>query len=149
MAVADSTARQLEVGERPQPAGREVVAACPVSGKATPVERPEAGQLPAVTEETPALETPDRVIYFCSGGHIERVVEQLSEEEFRQHWETQGVYLNAGAGSGSGPSPTGTIPVSWTTGQRWFLCVRAMPPDHPVNRRSEAECHDPRAAGKM
>lgn len=142
MAVADSTVRVLENGERPNTAGREVVEICPVSGSATPVERTDAGQLPAVTEETPAFETAERIVYVCSGGHIEQVVEKLTEEEYREHWASMGVYLNAGAGSGAGTSPVGSIPGSSTTGHRKFLYIRATFPDHMVDPQSEAECHD-------
>lgn len=142
LAIADSPVRQLEVGERPVPAGREVVEVCPVSGKTTAVERTSSGDLPAVAPETPAYETAERVVFVCSGGHISQVIEQLTEEEYRQHWEAQGVVLNAGAGSGSGPSPVGTIPGGWTTGQRKFLYIRATFPDHLIDPQSEAECHD-------
>ena len=143
MAVADSPVRQLETGERPNASGREVVEVCPVSGNATPVGRTAAGQLPAITEETPAFETAERIVYVCNGGHIAQVVEKLSAEEEREHWESLGVYLNAGAGSGSGTSPlSGTIPGSWTTGQRKFLYIRATFPDHRIDPQSEAECHD-------
>jgi len=142
MAVADSPVRQLETGERPNASGREVVEVCPVSGNETPVGRTAAGQLPPITEETPAFETAERIVYVCSGGHITQVVETLTQEEYRQHWESLGVYLNAGAGSGSGPSPIGTIPGSWTTGQRKFLYIRATFPDHRIDPQSEAECHD-------
>ena len=142
MAVADSPLRPLEPGERPNASGREVVEVCPVSGEATPVERTEQGQLPAVTEETPAFETPERIVYVCSGGHISQVAEQLTEEEWRQHWASQGVELNAGAGSGSGTAPVGSIPGSWTTGHRTFLYIRATFPDELVDPQNEAECHD-------
>jgi hypothetical protein len=142
MAIAESPLRLLEHGERPNATGREVVEACPVSGNATPVERTDLGALPAVTEETPAFETPERIVYVCSGGHIEKVIEQLTEEEYRAHWESQGVYLEAGAGTGSGTAPVGTIPGSWTTGHRKFLYIRATFPDHLVDPQSEAECHD-------
>ena len=53
MAVADSPLRQLENGERPVPAGRQVVESCPVSDKETVVERTETGTLPPVTEDPP------------------------------------------------------------------------------------------------
>ena len=143
MAVADSPVRVLETGERPNPAGREVVEVCPVSGLATPVPRTSAGALPATTVETPALETAEQIIYVCNGGHIVQVVEKLSAEEERAHWESLGVTLNAGAGSGSGTSPlAGTIPSGWTTGQRKFLYIRATFPDHRIDPQSEAECHD-------
>jgi hypothetical protein len=142
MAIAELPVRQLENGERPNTAGREVVESCPVSGQATPVERTDAGQLPAVTEATPAYETPERIVYVCSGGHIEQVIEQLTEEEYRAHWESQGVYLEAGAGTGSGTAPVGAIPGSWTTGHRKFLYIRATFPDHLVDPQTEAESHD-------
>lgn len=142
MAVADSTVRQLENGERPSAAGREVVEVCPVSGNATPVERTATGQLPPITEESPAFESAERTVYVCSAGHISQVVEKLNEEEYREHWESLGVDLNAGAGTGSGTSPVGTIPGSWTTGHRKFLYIRATFPDHRVDPQSEAECHD-------
>jgi protocatechuate 3,4-dioxygenase beta subunit len=142
MAIAESPVRRLEIGERPNAAGREVIEACPVSGRATPVERTTQGALPAVTEATPAYETPERIVYVCSGGHIERVIEKLTEEEYRAHWESLGVYLEAGAGTGSGTAPVGAIPGSWTTGHRTFLYIRATFPDHLVDPQSEAECHD-------
>ncbi len=142
MAVADSPLRRLEPGERPVAASRAVVEVCPVSGKETAVARTAAGELPAVTEETPAVETAERIVYVCSGGHITQVVEQLSAEEERAHWESMGVTLNAGAGSGSGPAPVGTIPGSSTTGLRKFLYIRATFPDHRIDPQSEAECQD-------
>ncbi len=142
MAVADSPVRQLESGERPDTAGREVVEICPVSEEETTVERTSAGELPPISEETPAFETEERIVYVCSGGHISQIVEKLSAEEEREHWESLGVDLNSGAGSGSGTSPVGTIPGNWTTGQRKFLYIRATFPDHRVDPQSEAECHD-------
>ncbi|NJN05471.1 MAG: PKD domain-containing protein, partial [Rhodobacteraceae bacterium] len=142
MAIAETPVRQLENGERPNAAGREVVESCPVSGEATPVERTGQNELPAVTEETPAYETSERIVYVCSGGHIEQVIEQLTGEEHRAHWESQGIYLEAGAGTGSGTAPVGAIPGSWTTGHRKFLYIRATFPDHRVDPQSEAECHD-------
>jgi hypothetical protein len=142
MAVADSPVRQLEPGERPDPVGREVVEICPVSEKETIVERTPAGELPPVTEETPAFETEERIVYVCSGGHIAQVVEKISAEEERAHWESLGVYLNAGAGSSAGTAPVGTIPGNWTTGHRKFLYIRATFPDHRIDPQSEAECHD-------
>ncbi len=142
MAVADSPLRQLEEGERPAPVGREVVEVCPVSGIETAIDKSASGELPAITDETPAFETPERIVYVCSGGHISQVVENLSEDEEREHWESLGVYLNAGAGSGAGPGPIGTIPGSWTTGQRKFLYIRATFPDHRIDPQSDAECYD-------
>ena len=142
MAVAEAPARQLETGERPDPAGREVVEICPVSEKETVVERTTTGELPAITEETPALETEERIIYVCSDGHISQVLQNLAEEEERAHWESMGVYLNAGAGSGAATAPIGTIPGSTTTGHRRFLYIRATFPDHRIDPQSEAECHE-------
>jgi autotransporter-associated beta strand protein len=142
MAVADSPLRQLENGERPVPAGRQVVESCPVSDKETVVERTETGTLPPVTEETPAFETPERIIYVCSGGHIQQVAEEYSTEEERAHWESRGATLNAGAGSGAPTDPTSAIPGGSTTGQRNLLYIRVTFPDHLIDPQSEAECHD-------
>lgn|GEM_PF-5168941 len=70
-------------------------------------------------------------------------MEQISAEEERQHWESLGVTLKAGAGSGAPTDPiSGTIPGSWTTGQRSFLYIRATFPDHRIDPQSEAECHE-------
>ena len=142
MAVAEAPARQLESGERPNAADREVVEICPVSKKETVVERTTAGDLPAITGETPALETEERIVYVCSDGHISQVLQNLAEEEERAHWESMGVYLNAGAGSNSPTAPIGTIPGSATTGHRRFLYIRATFPDHRIDPQSDAECHD-------
>ncbi len=142
MAVADSPLRQLENGERPVPAGRQVVESCPVSDKETVVERTETGTLPPVTEDPPAFETPERIIYVCSGGHIQQVAEEYSTEEERAHWESRGATLNAGAGSGAPTDPTSAIPGGSTTGQRNLLYIRVTFPDHLIDPQSEAECHD-------
>ena len=142
MAVADSPLRQLENGERPVPAGRQVVESWPVSDKETVVERTETGTLPPVTEDPPAFETPERIIYVCSGGHIQQVAEEYSTEEERAHWESRGATLNAGAGSGAPTDPTSAIPGGSTTGQRNLLYIRVTFPDHLIDPQSEAECHD-------
>ncbi|MBL9133627.1 MAG: hypothetical protein JNG86_20625, partial [Verrucomicrobiaceae bacterium] len=143
MAVSDSPLRVLEVGELPQSDGREVVEACPVSGIETPVEKAPDGSLAAVSEETPAFETPERVIYVCSGGHITQISEQYMSDEEKAHWQQLGTELNAGTGSGPSHAPiSGTIPSSWTTGGRRFLYIRACFPDNPVDPQNEQECHD-------
>ncbi len=142
MAVADSPVRQLEVGERPVAEGREVATACPVSGIETPLAPKADGTLPAVTPETLAVETSERLVYVCSGGHIEQVAERISAEEERAHWASMGAELNAGAGTGPGTVPVGTVPGSFTTGLRKFLYIRATFPDHRIDPQSEAECHD-------
>lgn len=143
MAVSDSPLRVLEVGEVPQSDGREIVEACPISGIETPVEKTPDGSLTAVSEQTPAFETPERVIYVCSGGHISQIVEQYLGEEEQQHWATLGTELFAGAGSGPSHAPVlGTIPSGWTLGNRSFLYIRACFPDNPVDPQNEQECHD-------
>jgi len=142
MAVSDSPLRVLEVGEVPQGDGRTVVEACPVSGIETEVEKAPDGSLAAVSEETPAFETPERVIYVCSGGHITQIAEQYLSDEEKAHWEQLGTELNAGTGSGPSHGPVGTIPNSWTTGNRSFLYIRACFPDNPVDPQNEQECHD-------
>jgi hypothetical protein len=80
MAVADSPVRQLETGERPVPDGREVVKSSPVSNVETAVARTDSGTLPPITAP-PALETPERVVYICSGGHIQQIAEDYASEE--------------------------------------------------------------------
>lgn len=143
MAVSDSPVRVLEVGEVPETAGRQVVDVCPISGIETPVEKATASAPPpAVTEETPAFETPERVIYVCSGGHISQLEEQYITEEERAHWASQGVDLNSGTGSGPAHGVVGNIPSSWTTGNRTFLYIRAAFPDNPVDPQNEQECYN-------
>lgn len=143
MAVSDSPLRVLEVGEVPQGDGRTVVEACPISGIETEVEKAPDGSLAAVTVETPAFETPERVIYVCSGGHITQIAEQYMSDEEKAHWEQLGTELNAGTGSGPAHAPiSGTIPSGWTTGNRSFLYIRACFPDSPVDPQNEQECYD-------
>ncbi len=143
MAVNDSTLRALEVGERPVAEGREVVEACPISGIETPVEETPDGELPAITQTTPAFETAERIVYVCSGGHIQQVAEKFASQEEYEHWQSLGVELNSGAGSGPAHGAVlGTIPGSWTTGNRTFLYIRAAFPDNPVDPQNEQECHD-------
>jgi alpha-tubulin suppressor-like RCC1 family protein len=143
MAVNDSAVRVLELGEVPPLDGREIVDVCPISKIETQVEVTDTGVLPAVTEETPAFETPERVIYVCSGGHISQLAEQYMSDEEKAHWEQLGIDLNAGTGSGpSHASVSGTIPGNWTTGNRSFLYIRACFPDNPVDPQNEQECHD-------
>lgn len=142
MAVLDSSVRELEPGEVPQPGDREVVEKCPISGIETEITRNADGSLPEVSESTPAFETPKRVIYVCSGGHIAIAAEELLGEEEYEHWKSLGIDLNAGGGSGSFTSPTGAVPTTWTTGQRKLLYIRATFPDHLKDPQSDQECHD-------
>ncbi len=143
MAVSDSPLRVLEVGEVPADDGREIVEACPISGIETEVEKAPDGSLAAVSEETPAFETPERVIYVCSGGHISQIAEQYLGEEEQQHWATLGTELFAGTGTGPAHAPiSGTIPSGWTLGNRTFLYIRACFPDNPVDPQNEQECID-------
>jgi alpha-tubulin suppressor-like RCC1 family protein len=143
MAVSDSPLRVLEVGEVPQGDGREIVEACPISGIETEVEKAADGSLTAVSEETPAFETPERVIYVCSGGHISQIAEKYLGEEEQQHWASLGTDLFAGTGTGPAHAPiSGTIPSGWTLGNRTFLYIRACFPDNPVDPQNEQECID-------
>lgn len=142
MAVSDSPVRVLEAGERPVPGEREVVEVCPVSGDKTEVEKTETGGLPPVSEETPAYETPEQVVYICRGGHISEVVDQALASEEEAYWKSQGVRVNAGTGSGAPHGPVGSIPGGWATGNRTFLYMRCTFPDSPVDPQNEQECHD-------
>lgn len=142
MAVADSRVRQLEVGERPVPADREVVENCPISQKETVVARMENGDLPAVTAETPVFETAERVIFVCQGGHIAQLDDEYTSEEERNHWDSLQPHLHAGAGSDAAIAPTGAVPSSATTGLRSLLYIRVAFPDQLIDPQSEAECHD-------
>lgn len=143
MAVSDSPIRVLEVGEIPADDGREVLESCPVSGIETKVEKEPDGALAAVSEETPAFETPERVIYVCSGGHISQLAEQYMSDEEKEHWQQLGTDLNAGTGSGPAHGPlSGSIPSGWTLGNRTFLYIRACFPDNPVDPQNEQECID-------
>ncbi len=142
MAVSDSPIRVLEVGEVPMAEGRQVVDVCPVSGIETEVEKTPEGAPPAVTEETPAFETPEQVIYVCSGGHISQMSEQYLTDEEKAYWASLGTDLNSGAGSGPAHGPVGNVPGGWTTGHRTFLYIRATFPDNPVDPQNEQECYD-------
>lgn len=142
MAVSDSPVRVLEAGERPVADEREVVEVCPVSGDKTEVEKTESGGLPPVSEETPAYETPEQVVYVCRGGHISEVVDQALAAEEEAYWKSQGVKVNAGTGSGAPHGVLGSIPGGWATGNRTFLFMRCTFPDSPVDPQNEQECHD-------
>lgn len=142
MAVSDSPVRVLEVGELPIADGRETVTVCPVSSIETEVEQTAAGELPLVTMETPAFETPEQVIYVCSGGHISQLAERYLSDEEKAHWSSLGVDLNSGTGSGPAHGPVGTVPGGWTTGHRTFLYIRAAFPDNPVDPQNEQECYN-------
>jgi hypothetical protein len=141
MAVSDSPLRVLEVGELPVKDGRLLVESCPVSGIETQVEETVAGP-PPVTEETPAFETPEQIIYVCSGGHISQMEERYLTEEEKEHWAALGVDLHSGTGSGPAHGPVGTVPGAWTLGHRSFLYIRAAFPDNPVDPQNEQECYD-------
>ena len=66
-AVNDSPVRPLEVGEKPDPA-KQVVTSCPISGKV--VVPPGQAADPIAGGDT-AVETPEQVVHFCGGYHVE------------------------------------------------------------------------------
>jgi hypothetical protein len=142
MAVSDSPVRVLEVGEQPDVAGREIVDVCPVSGVETPVALTAEAAPPPVTEATPAFETPEQVIYVCSGGHISQMAENYLTAEEKAYWAAQGVELNSGTGTGPAHGPVGTVPGGWTTGHRTILYIRAAFADNPVDPQNEQECYN-------
>jgi hypothetical protein len=67
LALSEEPSRRLEVGEIP-PLGKEAVVDCPVSGKQVFESAQEVVEV--ITEETPAVETGGKVVFFCDGGHI-------------------------------------------------------------------------------
>lgn len=142
MAVSDSPVRVLEVGELPVLDGKQVVDVCPVSGIETEVEIAAAAPPPPVEEETPAFETPEQIVYVCSGGHISQLAEKYLTDEEKAHWASLGTELNSGTGSGPAHGTVGTVPGGWTTGNRTFLYIRAAFPDNPVDPQNEQECYD-------
>lgn len=66
-AVSEWPSRRLEVGEVP-PAGKEAVVDCPISGKQVFEDAQVIAEV--ITDQTPAVEMPDQVVYFCDGAHI-------------------------------------------------------------------------------
>lgn len=115
MAVGESPVRPLEIGEVPD-RGKEIVEKCPVSGLSTGIEREPGEEFPPVTEETPAVEAGDQIIFLCDGGHIRQLTAEILAEE----------------GATGGPSaPTGALPLTRknSTGLRRHLYMRVVFPD--------------------
>jgi Calx-beta domain/PKD domain len=67
MAVNELPSRRMEVGEVP-PSDKKALVDCPVSGKQVFESPQEITEV--ITPTTPAVETGDRVVFFCDGAHI-------------------------------------------------------------------------------
>ncbi|WP_206170886.1 Calx-beta domain-containing protein [Phragmitibacter flavus] len=128
MAVNDSPVRALEVGEVPD-AAKEAVEVCPVSEITTKVERGAGESLPAITEETPAIEAGDQIIYLCDGGHIR----QIEEDQ-----------LAAEGATGGPTATTGYFPISRlnSTGIRKILYMRVVFPDRMEEAQTERDAYN-------
>lgn len=74
-AASDSTLRQLEVGELPNP-NKKAVTECPVSGKVTLAQEDAAQPITAAQQES-VIETPEEIIYLCGPYHATYVESQL------------------------------------------------------------------------
>ncbi len=132
LAVAEEPARRLEVGEVPDQS-KAAVQVCPVSGLSTEVERARDGTLPAITEETPAVEAGTQIIYLCDGGHFRQLVEDIREGE-----------QTAAEGATGGPAAsTGAFPITNTTstGVRKLLYMRVVFPDRLSEPQSESSAY--------
>ncbi len=132
LAVAEEPARRLEVGEVPDQS-KAAVQVCPVSGQSTEVERAADGTLPAITEETPAVEAGTQIIYLCDGGHFRQLVEDIRESE-----------RTAAEGATGGPAAsTGAFPITNTTstGVRKLLYMRVAFPDRLSEPQSESSAY--------
>lgn len=125
LALDERPLRVLEKGEVPD-AAQPVVETCPVSGKSTAVTRAE-GALPAITEDTPAVEIAGTVHYLCAGGHIHAIEEQLVAGE--------------GASGGAG-KPTTSIASTQSTGVRSLLYMRLAFPESNREPQTETAAYD-------
>ena len=119
LALAESPARVLEIGERP-PAGAKTVETCPVSGLSTAVENTQA----PIVEETPAVQAGENIVYLCDGGHIRMFVEEL----------VAGEGGTGGAAGLSAPAASG-----WNNGPRKLLYMRVIFEDSLQEPQTEAQ----------
>lgn len=126
LAIDESPLRQLEDGEKPDPK-RKAIEICPISKRATPVDRAENGELPTISISSPAVEVGSQIYYLCHGGHIQAFADGLVAKEGQ---------------TGGASKPTGTIPSSWTTGPRRVLYIRATFPDQRTDPQTEKESYD-------
>ena len=125
LALDERPLRVLEKGEVPG-VGQPVVETCPVSGKSTAVTRAD-GALPAITEDTPAVEIAGTIHYLCDGGHIHAIEEQLVAGE--------------GASGGAG-KPTTAITSTQSTGVRSLLYLRLAFPESNREPQTETAAYD-------
>lgn len=136
--IAENRVRQLEVGERPDPA-KQQSNTCPVSGKSTQI----AGVSSApITDETPAFVDATTTHYVCFGGHIKDYGDALAQKERAKYWAelTRANYMTEG-GTGGAQAPF-SVPTSWTTGNRKVLFIRLTFPDHYKEPCTEQEAYE-------
>ncbi|ATC64306.1 hypothetical protein CMV30_10265 [Nibricoccus aquaticus] len=127
LALDERPLRILEAGEIPD-ASKPRVETCLVSGKiADALAASNNTQLPAITEETPAVEIAGTIQYVCSGGHIQIIEDRLV----------------AGEGmSGGAVKPTTAITSTQSTGVRSLLYMRVTFPDSNRDPQTETAAYD-------
>jgi hypothetical protein len=127
LALDERPLRILEAGEIPD-ASKPRIETCLVSGKITDaLAASNNTQLPAITEETPAVEIAGTIHYLCSGGHIQIIEDRLV----------------AGEGmSGGASKPTTTIASTQSTGVRSLLYMRVTFPDSNRDPQTETAAYE-------
>ena len=128
MAVSQSPVRVLDPGEPPSPDKAKSDLRCPVSGKDAGYDQEPADQEPDVIAESG-----DVVYFLCSGGHIEKLAANLSEEEMAVAQE---------GGSGGGSRPPGVNALRKTIGPNRMLYMRVTFPDVLTDPQREDDVYD-------
>lgn len=134
LAVSESPARPLEVGEVPDPR-KQIVLVSPVSGTRSDITRGTDSAMPSVTPGTPAVEVGDQVIYLADGAHILQLNEQIIEKEYG---EAAGATGGQRAGRSGFPTGAGA---SLSTGTHDWLLLRVNFPDRQTEVQSEASAY--------
>ncbi|MCX6854785.1 MAG: PKD domain-containing protein, partial [Verrucomicrobia bacterium] len=138
MVLNDAPFRQLEVGERPDPA-KLIVEACPISGITTPMPKtPEAAPAP-VQRKVTTVEDYKKTYVLCSSGHIGLFASQLNEQESADHQKNELRLAEGGTGGGSTPFD---VPPGWTTGTKRLLYLRVAFPDAQKDVQTEVSVYN-------
>lgn len=138
LAVLDSPIRQLEVGERPDPA-KPTVETCPISGITTPIERNSQAAPAPVQANVTVVEDSKRIYVLCSGGHTDRFADQLNQQETDEHRKSGLRLAEGGTGGGSTPFD---VPPGWTNGTKKLLYLRVAFPDNLRDVQSEVSVYN-------